>query len=298
MSSSHSDSQGTTTTVPFRFPKKSGISLKPAYFHRILDEKPEVGFFEIHAENYLSPGGPARYYLEQIRQYYPITVHGVGLSIGGEEPLNINHLNKVVDLVNRVEPIAFSEHLAWSSHSEHYLNDLLPLPYTKETLLHVCEHIDQVQNALKRSILLENPSTYIAFKHNDYSEVDFLTEIVRQTGCQLLLDVNNVEVSCFNHDNDPKHYLTQFPLSDVGQIHLAGYTLDQNGPIPLKIDSHDNPVSSEVWDLYRWVQTERNAIPTLIEWDSDLPTLHELCDQAHQADQVILSTKAPYAKTV
>jgi len=280
------------TDVPFRFPEKTGVSLKPCYFELILENKPDIGFFEIHAENYLFPGGPARHYLEKIRNNYPITVHGVGLSIGGEHPLDSNHLKKVTNLINWIDPIAFSEHLAWSSHFDHYLNDLLPLPYTKKTLEQVCNHIDHVQSMLKRTMMLENPSTYIAFEHCDYSEVEFLSEIVHKTGCKLLLDINNVEVSCFNHHNDPKKYLSEYPLHSVEQIHLAGYTLDDNSTIPLKIDSHNHPVSSEVWALYREVQSKQHTIPTLIEWDSDLPDFNELSDQASQADRIKESVRS------
>ncbi|MEI8634119.1 DUF692 domain-containing protein [Vibrio sp. PP-XX7] len=179
------------------FQSLSGVSLKPRYYQTILDERPSVGFFEIHAENYLSQGGPSRYYLEKIREHYPITVHGVGLSIGGCQALNLDHLRRVGALVDWIEPIVFPEHLAWSSHSTHFFNDLLPLPYTEATLQQVCDHIDQVQAYLKRPILLENPSTYFQFKESIFDEQTFIAQILQRTGCQLLLDINNVEVSCF-----------------------------------------------------------------------------------------------------
>ncbi|MCE0493386.1 MNIO family bufferin maturase [Vibrio salinus] len=285
------------TDVPLHFPDNTGVSLKPCYYQHILDESPDVGFFEIHAENYLSAGGPAKYYLDKIREDYPLTIHGVGLSIGGEQPLNLDHLQKVTELVNRIDPIVFSEHLAWSSHFDHYFNDLLPLPYTKTTLNRVCSHIDQIQSVLQRTILLENPSTYIEFEQNDYSEVEFLNQIAKQTGCRLLLDVNNVEVSCFNHGCSARDYLAQFPLGYVEQIHLAGYTLDENENIPLKIDSHNAPVSSEVWELYRQVQSGSRLIPTLIEWDSNLPVFDQLQDQAQEADRIMTLLRNSYADT-
>lgn len=282
--------------VPFHFPQKTGVSLKPCYYQHILEEKPDVGFFEIHAENYLSPGGPAKYYLDLIRQDYPLTVHGVGLSIGGEQPLNMDHLNKVNDLVNRIEPIVFSEHLAWSSHFDHYLNDLLPLPYTEQNLHRVCEHIDIVQSVLNRTILLENPSTYIEFEKTDYSEVDFLKEIARRTGCRLLLDINNIEVSCFNHGSSAKEYLSHFPLHLAEQIHLAGYSLDENPHVPLKIDSHSAPVASEVWELYALIQSQQTT-PTLIEWDNNLPLFNQLYAQAQEADRITTATQGAYYAT-
>lgn len=282
--------------VPFYFPQKTGVSLKPCYYQHILEEKPDVGFFEIHAENYLSPGGPAKYYLDLIRQDYPLTVHGVGLSIGGKQPLNMDHLNKVNDLVNRIEPIVFSEHLAWSSHFDHYLNDLLPLPYTEQNLHRVCEHIDIVQSVLNRTILLENPSTYIEFEKTDYNEVDFLKEIARRTGCRLLLDINNIEVSCFNHGASAKEYLSHFPLHLAEQIHLAGYSLDDNQHIPLKIDSHNAPVASEVWELYALIQSQQ-TIPTLIEWDNNLPLFDQLYAQAQEADRITASALGTYYAT-
>ncbi|MDW6002985.1 MNIO family bufferin maturase [Vibrio mangrovi] len=277
------------------FPLLSGISLKPCYYQAILEEKPPVGFFEIHAENYLSAGGPTRHYLEKIREHYPVTVHGVGLSIGGESPLNLTHLEKVAQLVEWIEPVFFSEHLAWSSHFSHFFNDLLPLPYTQETLHQVCEHIEQVQERLKRPMLLENPSTYLRFKESTMDELEFVSAIVRRTGCQLLLDVNNVAVSCFNHQQDPYHYIEHFPGHSVRQIHLAGYAVDQNGTVPLRIDAHDREVTEDVWQLYRYTLQQWGDTPTLIEWDGQLPELAVLQHQADMADQ-IRSQLRPYQK--
>ena len=225
--------------MPSSFDLHTGISLKPAYYHTILTELPVVGFFEIHAENYLSKGGPARHYLHRIREHYSLTVHGVGLSIGGEMPLDKNHLKRVAQLLDESQPTFFSEHLAWSTHDNAFLNDLLPIAYDDATLLRVCDHIDQLQTALKRQVLIENPSTYFAFERSDRSEIDFITEMTRRTGCGLLLDINNVDVSCFNHQTNPYHYIDAFPVEAVKQIHLAGHTLDQNPITPLKIDSHD-----------------------------------------------------------
>ncbi|WP_261887365.1 MNIO family bufferin maturase [Vibrio aerogenes] len=273
-------------TVSPVFPARSGVSLKPCYFQTILENRPQVGFFEIHAENYLSPGGPAIHYLEKIREHYPITVHGVGLSIGGKAPLDQAHLERVAKLVEWINPVVFSEHLAWSTHSDHFLNDLLPVPYTQETLQQVCDHIDQIQERLQRAILLENPSTYFRFTECTMDENTFIHQIVQRTGCQLLLDVNNVEVSCFNHRQDPYDYIRHFPLRDVSQIHLAGYALDQNEAVPLKIDAHDREVSDDVWQLYQYTLELSGDRPTLIEWDGQLPEFETLRLQACQADQI------------
>ncbi|ASA56253.1 DUF692 domain-containing protein [Vibrio gazogenes] len=268
------------------FPRLSGVSLKPCHYQTILTQKPSVGFFEVHAENYLSAGGPNRYYLEKIREHYPLTVHGVGLSIGGESPLNREHLKKVAQLVEWIEPLVFSEHLAWSSHCNHFFNDLLPLPYTEETLRQVCAHIDQVQEQLKRPMLLENPSTYLRFKTTTMSELEFISTIIERTGCQLLLDVNNVAVSCFNHQQNPYQYIDQFPGQAVRQIHLAGYAIDQNEVVPLRIDSHDREVTDDVWQLYQYTLQQWGDKPTLIEWDGQLPEFGVLQQQATMADQI------------
>jgi len=269
-----------------RFKSKSGISLKPAYYHLILSEHPDVGFFEIHAENYLSKGGPARYYLQQIRQHYPMTVHGVGLSIGGEHPINQEHLNRVAQLVDEVKPEIFSEHLAWSSHDNAFLNDLLPVAYDEATLQRVCEHIDQIQSRVKRKVLIENPSTYFEFNRSTMSEIDFISEMSKRSGCGLLLDVNNVDVSCFNHGHNPYDYLNAFPAHAVGQIHLAGHNIDKNQTVPLKIDSHDEPVSQDVWSLYQHTLTLTGDCPTLIERDGNLPAMSVLLEEANFANSI------------
>jgi len=272
--------------APSSFIDNTGISLKPSYYHEILDQRPTLGFFEIHAENYLSLGGPARYYLQKIRAHYAFTIHGVGLSIGADTPLDLAHLKRIAQLVEDVQPEVFSEHLAWSTHDHTFLNDLLPVAYDQATLNRVCEHIDQLQSTLKRQILMENPSTYFEFHRSDRSEIDFIREMTQRTGCGLLLDINNVEVSCINHQTNPFDYINGFPGDAVGQIHLAGHTLDENPTIALKIDSHDTPVSNEVWRLYQHTLTIMGDRPTLIERDSHLPTLSVLLAEAQQADQI------------
>ncbi|ANJ67868.1 hypothetical protein A9404_11180 [Halothiobacillus diazotrophicus] len=278
-------------TVP-RLPPQSGIGLKPEHFQEIVDTAPPVGFFEIHAENYLMPGGAFHHFLTRIRADYPLSVHGVGLSIGGAGPLDRRHLSALRGLLDRYEPEQFSEHLAWSSHNDVYLNDLLPMPYDRATLDRVCAHIDEVQTMLGRQMLLENPATYVAFAQSTMSESAFLGEIVRRTGCGLLLDVNNVYVSCCNHGRDPLVYLAEVlaavPGASVGEIHLAGFHRDTDSlGAPLLIDSHGRRVDDAVWALFAQAMTQLGPKPVLIEWDSDLPPLGTLLVEARRAAAVL-----------
>ena len=251
-----------------------GVGFKPEHFEAIVDTRPELGFFEIHAENYMGAGGAPHRRLDAIRELYPLSLHGVGLSIGSPGPLDRVHLERLAAVAKRFEPALVSEHLAWSTHEGAFLNDLLPLPYTDETLARVSEHIDEVQNALGRTMLLENPSTYVVFAESTWAETDFLREIARRTGCGLLLDVSNVFVSAVNHGFDPERYLADFPLAAVGEIHLAGCADDSDDAgLPLLIDAHNSPVRDAVWSLYSAVIRRRGATPTLIEWDNDVPAL-------------------------
>ena len=266
--------------LPFR----AGVGFKPEHFEAILAERPDVGFFEIHAENYMGDGGPPHRRLEALRALYPLSLHGVGLSLGGPRPLDREHLARLASLRRRYEPGLFSEHLAWSSHDVGFLDDLLPLPYTAETLRVVCEHIDQTQSVVGR-MLLENPSTYVRFAESDIPETEFLAEIVRRTGCGLLLDVNNVEVQAGNHGIDPLSYLDAYPLAAVEEIHLAGYAdaRDDSGA-EFRIDAHNSPVRPNVWSLYRLVVSRIGPRPTLIEWDNDVPEWPTLHAEARRAD--------------
>lgn len=269
-------------------PTRSGLSLKPEHFHHIIETGPDIGFFEVHAENYMVEGGPFHHYLTLIREHYPLSIHGVGLSIGGEAPLDINHLDRLKVLLDRYQPESFSEHLAWSSHGEVFLNDLLPVPYHAATLQRVCEHIDQVQTHLKRRMLLENPSTYVEFTASTLTETEFISEVLRRTGCGLLLDVNNVYVSCTNHHRDPKAYIDALPLDTVGEIHLAGFAREQDGAgDPLLIDSHGSPIAQAVWALYRYTLARTGPIATLIERDNDIPPFDILYAEAQEADRFI-----------
>ena len=262
-------------------PARAGIGLKPEHFREILDTEPDIGFFEVHAENYMVAGGPFHHYLGLIRDRYPLSIHGVGLSIGGAGDLDANHLDRLARLLDRYQPAMFSEHLAWSSHGGNYYSDLLPVPYTAVTLQHVCEHIDQVQNRLQRRILLENPATYVEFSSSTMSEGEFLNEVVRRTGCGLLLDVNNVYVSCVNHGHDPLAALDALPLGATGEIHLAGFAEDLNERgSRLLIDSHGAPVAAEVWALYDAALQRTGPQPTLLERDNDVPSLSVLLNEA------------------
>jgi len=274
-------------TASTRLPCRAGIGLKPEHFREVISEQPDLGFFEIHAENYMVAGGPFHHYLEIIRSRYPLSIHGVGLSIGGQAPLDEEHLSRLAILLNRYQPEAFSEHLAWSSHGGTYLNDLLPLPYTASSLSQVCEQIDRVQERLGRPILLENPATYVQYTASTMTESEFITQVIRRTGCGLLLDVNNVHVSSVNHGGDACEYILGLPLDAVGEIHLAGFAeeVDTKGA-PLLIDNHGAPIAKVVWELYAFTLGLTGPKPTLIERDNDVPELRVLLTEAQQADAI------------
>ncbi len=269
-------------------PARSGLGLKPEHFRTILDTTPDLGFFEIHAENYMVDGGPFHHHLSQIRSRYPLSIHGVGLSIGGESPLDEAHLDRLAALLQRYEPQSFSEHLAWSSHGDVFLNDLLPVPYCAETLTRVCDHIDRVQEELKRRLLLENPATYVEFAASTMSEGEFISAVVRRTGCGLLLDVNNGYVSCVNHGRDPCAAIDALPLAATGEIHLAGFASDTDAAgDELLIDSHGTPVAEAVWALYRHALRRVGQVATLIERDNDIPAFSVLLAEARKAENML-----------
>ncbi|MFL9986575.1 MNIO family bufferin maturase [Paraburkholderia sediminicola] len=282
------DERGCPSGVTAAARQLVGTSFKHEHLAAILADGLKDGFFEVHAENYMGAGGPPHRALAAIRENYPISIHGVCMSIGGPKALDAAHLTRFRDLVARYEPTLVSEHLAWSSHGGTFFNDLLPLPYTKETLEHVCEHIDQVQHAIKRPILLENPSTYVAFESSTMSETEFIRAVVQHTGCGLLLDVNNVFVSAINHGFSAAAYLDGLPLEAVGEIHLAGHSEQRDDENELLlIDSHDRAISDPVWNLYRNVVSRIGPRPALIEWDSNLPAWPVLRDQATTALQIM-----------
>jgi uncharacterized protein (UPF0276 family) len=273
---------------PQAIPPRAGVGLKPCHYKTILETHPDVGFFEVHAENYMGAGGPPHRYLTAIRSRYPLSLHGVGLSIGGDRPLDRGHLRRLKTLIERYQPGLFSEHLAWSTHTTTFFDDLLPLPYTAETLARVVEHIDEVQQMLGRRMLLENPSTYLAFAETTYFEIDFIREVVQRTGCGLLLDINNVQVTSTNQQWDPISYIDAYPLAHVSEVHLAGSSpeTDEKGR-PLLIDTHDRPVDDVVWALFEHAIRKLGPTPTLIEWDAKVPAWPELQAQADHAEAII-----------
>ena len=283
------------TSYPHGGPSRSampvlaaGAGLKPEHAEDILEGARRVDFFEIHAENYMGAGGPPHRLLQRIRADHPLSIHGVGLSIGGTAPLDRAHLARLKRLVEMSEPALFSEHLAWSTHDGVFLNDLLPLPYNDISLAHVCDHVSAVQDTLRMRMLLENPSTYVAFSASSMSETDFLREVAQRTGCGLLLDVNNVHVSAVNHGFDAAATIDAFPIRHVGQFHLAGFAEDRDsGGARLLIDDHGRAVADVVWGLYRRALARGCLAPTLIEWDNNVPPFTALADEVERARAVM-----------
>jgi len=269
-------------------PVRAGIGLRAPHHHEILAAAPAVGWLEAHSENYFADGGPAIAALERARERYPVSLHGVGLSLGSTDLLDVEHLRKLKALIARVEPGLVSEHLSWSSVNGRFLNDLLPLPYTEEALRHVCARVCEVQEHLNRQILVENISSYYLFAHSTIPEWEFVAAVAQRTGCGLLLDVNNIFVSATNHQFDPSQYLQAIPVQAVGEIHLAGH--ESNGE--LLVDTHSRPVCDAVWALYRHAIRRIGEVPTLIEWDNDLPELSVLVAEAHKADVIWREARA------
>ncbi len=269
-------------------PAEPGVGYKPQHFAAILADATPVRWLEVHAENYMGDGGRPLAQIRHLAERFPISVHGVGLSIGGEGRLDRDHLARLKHLCGWLNPASFSEHLAWSTHGSDFLNDLLPLPYTGETLARVADHVDEVQNHVGRRMLLENPSVYLNFTETNLDEIDFLTEIARRTGCGLLLDVNNVFVSCTNRRTEPYDYIDRFPHHLVGEIHLGGHdeSSDDMGA-PLLIDAHGSEVVDPVWQLYEHTITTGGSKPTLIEWDNDVPDWPILAAEATRAARVL-----------
>jgi len=275
---------------PSQLPARAGVGFKPEHFRDIVAAPQPLGSFEVHAENYMGAGGPPHAQLAVLREHYALSIHGVGLSIGSSAPLDREHLARLRRLCDRYRPESFSEHLAWSSHDGVYFNDLLPLPYTPGTLVKVAEHIDEVQTALGRAMLLENPSTYLRLADSVIPETEFLAEVSRRTGCGLLLDVNNVFVSASNNGTDPFSYIDSFPLEHVREIHLGGHDKGiGDDSAPLLIDAHGSPIAGAVWKLYDYVIARTGPVATLIEWDNDIPDWPTLRDEALKA-QDIMST--------
>ncbi|AEX99817.1 hypothetical protein GU3_00305 [Oceanimonas sp. GK1] len=277
-----------------RLPADAGLGLKLQHAETILNTRPRLGFVEIHAENFMVDGGPRHHYLGRIREHYALSVHGVGLSLGGAEPPDEAHLARLARLVARYQPEAVSEHIAWAGMGGRVANDLLPLPYTPASLQRLCDHVDRVQQLLQRPILLENPATYLAFAESTLDETDFIREAVRRTGCGLLLDVNNLYVSAVNHDRDARAYMAALPLERVGEVHLAGFDeqADDSGA-RLLIDSHGSPVAEPVWALYQWLLAQTGPLPTLLERDNNVPALTELLAETDQIRRLLAQAGQP-----
>jgi uncharacterized protein len=262
-----------------------GIGLRSPHMAEIVATRPAIGWLEVHAENYMGDG-PALARLARLRRDYPLSLHGVGLSLGSAEGLDAEHLARLKALAAATEPFLVSEHLSWSRMGGAYLNDLLPLPYTEESLAVVVANLAQAQQALGRRMLVENPSAYLRFRHSTIPEPEFLGELARQTGCGILCDVNNIHVTCANIGGDPFAYLEALPAHAVGEFHLAGHSKVMRGGRALLIDDHGSPVAPEVWELYRRALLRFGAVPSLVEWDKALPALGVLLDEARAAERI------------
>ncbi len=278
--------------VNSNIPARAGIGLRAPHFEAVLQQLPDVGWLEVHSENYFAQGTSARvggkplHYLEQIRSHYPVSLHGVGLSLGSVDPLNHQHLQQLKNLIDVIEPGLVSEHLSWSSIEGRYFNDLLPLPYTEEALAHMVDRVSATQDFLGRQILIENASSYLEFSDSTIPEWEFVTSLAQQADCKILLDVNNIYVNAMNHSFDPRVFLQAIPMALVDEIHLAGHTVKTFDEGVLRIDTHDQLVCDEVWALYAAAVTRFADVPALIEWDSHLPALAVLLEEAQRADVI------------
>ncbi len=282
-------------TAQITLPAQSGVGYKPQHFQDLCSNAAPIGWLEIHAENYMGLGGRPLAQLRHLSERFPFSVHGVGLGIGGEAPLDADHLARLKTLCDWLQPASFSEHLAWSSHDGAFLNDLLPLPYTSATLARVAAHINEVQDWLGRPMLLENPSSYVAFAQSEMTETEFLRDLSNRTGCGLLLDVNNVFVSATNLGYAPQGYIDDFPIDKIGEIHLGGHDedADETGA-PLLIDSHGRAVVDPVWALLDYTLVRSGPKPLLIEWDNDVPEWAVLRGEAEKAERAL--TKARHVR--
>lgn len=271
-----------------RLPAAAGVGLRAPHVREVLERRPPVAWFEVHSENYFADGGAALAALDRVRADYPVALHGVGMSLGSADPLDAGHVAKLARLAARIEPAAVSEHLCWSGVGGRHYNDLLPLPYTAEALAHVCARVSAVQDALGRELLVENVSAYYAFPEDEIPEYEFVAAVAARTGCRLLVDVNNIYVNARNHGIDPLAYLAAIPPAAVAEIHLAGF--DESGPIV--IDTHGAPVAPEVWALYETAIARFGPVPTLIEWDTDIPEFAVLAREAATAQRVLAAHDA------
>jgi uncharacterized protein (UPF0276 family) len=269
-------------------PARTGIGLRAPHVHEFLATLPKVGWVEVHSENYFGDGGQPLSLLERVRQHYPLSLHGVGLSLGSSDELSTEHLRSLKSLVQRIEPGFVSDHISWSSLEGRYFNDLLPLPYTEESLNLICDHIDQTQEFLGRRILVENVSSYLQYDHSTMAEAEFVAQVASRTGCGILLDVNNVYVSAVNHGFDAYAYLHAIPQAAVQEFHLAGHSKTET----LLLDTHSAPVSDKVWAVYEAALARFGAIPSLLEWDVDIPALAVLLNEASKAEYLMEKNRA------
>lgn len=263
-----------------------GIGLRHPHYLEVINSLPDIGWFEVHSENFFQSGGPTLSILKTIRKNYPISLHGVGLSLGSADGIDLNHLKKIKNLIHDIDPFLISEHLSWGKINHTFFPDLLPLPYTPESLNILCQNIQQVQDYLQREILIENPSSYLEYNDSVLTEADFLVELCKKSGAKLLLDINNIFVSAHNHQWDAKKYIDTIPVGLVKELHLAGHshkTISDNKII--KVDTHNNKVCDNVWVLYDYALNKLGTTHTLIEWDTDIPELVVLLSEAEKAKQ-------------
>ena len=272
-----------TTNIP----KNSGIGLRGQHYTQVLEEQPKVNWFEVHSENFFAEGGMSIHILEKVREKYPVSFHGVGLSLGSSDGLCEKHLKKLKNLVDKFKPGLVSEHISWSNIGSTTLNDLLPLPYTNESLSTLVDNIKHMQDYLGRKILVENPSSYLEYTQSTMTEWDFINKTVQQSGCGLLLDVNNIYVTCQNHNLDAGEYIKNIPYESVEEIHLAGFSEKEIEDQSILIDTHSDKVCDEVWGLYEDVIKNSGLVPTLIEWDADIPELDVLLSEASKAQDIL-----------
>jgi len=281
-------SAGIPGSVPI--PSEAGVGLRHPHLEAFVRGEPDIAWLEVHSENFIADGGPRVAALEDIRQHYPISCHGVGLSLGSAEGIDADHLDRLRTLFKRIQPALVSEHISWSINNGTYLNDLLPIPYTGETLRVLSQNVAQVQDYLGCRLLVENPSTYLTFNDSDFDEPDFITQLITETGCGLLLDINNIYVSSINNGFDPIEYINKVPSEAVMEIHLAGHSSEGEGDECVLIDTHNNLIASEVWSLYELALDLLGPRPVLVEWDADIPEINVLVSEANKA-QKLLSTR-------
>jgi uncharacterized protein (UPF0276 family) len=264
-----------------------GVGLRHPHHQYVLAKNPKASWLEVHSENFFSKGGPALNFITRIRENYPLSLHGVGLSLGSVTKVDKKHLQSLKNLITITQPFLVSDHISWSNVEEQVLNDLLPIPYTKESLQILCDNICQTQDFLKREFLVENPSTYLSFKNSEIPEYEFINQVARKTGCKILLDINNIYVSSQNNDFSAKEYLANVDSGIVGEMHLAGHSARQVEGGQILVDTHNDFVCDPVWDLYKIAAKKFINVPTLIEWDQDIPDFKVLMSEARKAQKII-----------